>query len=103
MGLITQYGDANKQMYEPTVTVVQSLGFATDAWLISYEYVQTTTTGRYAYVGMTLSAAMECHAEINDPENGVIARVFWVAGSMYTVEVNIYYQSIVKMAVPEGV
>lgn len=100
MALIEQYSDDNKQEYEPTVTVEQSLGFATDAWLIAYEYIQTTTTGRYAYVGMTRAAAMACHAAVNDPKNGIIARVFWVAGSMYNVEVNVYKQETYKIAVP---
>ena len=100
MALIEQYSDDNKQEYEPTVTVQQSLGFATDAWLIAYEYIQTTTTGRYAYVGMTRAAAMACHAEVNDPENGIIARVFWVAGSMYEVEVTVYKQETIRIQVP---
>ena len=100
MALIQQYSDDNKQEYEPTVTVQQSLGFFTDAWLIPYEIIQTTTTGRYSYVGMTRAAAMACQAEVNDPENGIIARVFWVAGSMYDVEVTVYKQETIRIQVP---
>lgn len=67
MGLITSHSDANKETHQlPATREVRTLiRLATSvggtAWqMLPYWYVETITTERFSYVGMTAAAAESC-------------------------------------------
>ena len=69
MALITSYSDANKERHqlsaERSVHTLVRLATHLDggAWaMLQYWYVETITTERFSYVGMTAAAAEACQA-----------------------------------------
>jgi hypothetical protein len=69
MALITSYSDANKERHqlsaERTVRTLVRLATSVGgtAWqMLPYWYVETITTERFSYVGMTAAAAATCQA-----------------------------------------
>jgi len=89
MALITQYSDTNKQEYEPLTTYTVSIGYHAlqGVWC---QILNDITTGRYAYVGMTKTAALACQTAVHNPMAGINAQCRWVGGHMYEVEVSVF-------------
>lgn len=101
MALLTTYSDANKVTLEPIYTRDQITGAYTDQYLQAYEVHQVTTAGRYQYIGMTLAAAQACQAAVDDPANGLFAKLFTMGGTMWGVEVQVSTVSIYQVSLGE--
>lgn len=62
MGLINQYGPTNKQQH--TLPFTREVRTSFSVLFIWYWLVETITTERFSYVGMTQSAAQACVDEL---------------------------------------